>query len=139
MQVCCNRRMNGDTTKCGCHACGNNIEYPLDAHGMTIDCPHCGQSTLLGDPVPDLEPAQLTTISPEQIAAAFKGPIRKPRTSVFYQIGLLLVTFVMLVLPIIYIAMIAAAAWAIYLYATHFTFLLHPSFGGVRIWVGKLV
>src|SRR5205814_8424393 len=53
--------------------------------------------------------------------------------------GLLLVTFVMLVLPIIYIAMIAAAAWAVYLYATHFTFLLRPSYGTVRIWVGKLV
>jgi Zn-dependent protease with chaperone function len=86
-----------------------------------------------------LEPAQLTTISPEQIVAAFKGSIRKPRVSVFYHFGSLLVTLVMVILPIIYVAMIVAAGWGIYLYATHFTFLLKPGFGGARIYVGKLV
>jgi Zn-dependent protease with chaperone function len=131
--------MNGDTTKCGCHACANNIEYPVDAHGMTIDCPHCGQSTVLGDAGPELEPSQLTNISPQQIAEAFKGAIRKPRTSLVYQLGLLLVTFVMLILPVIYVAMIAAVAWGVYLFATHFTFLLKPGYGGARIYVGKLV
>jgi Zn-dependent protease with chaperone function len=131
--------MNGDTTKCGCQACGNNIEYPVDAHGMTIDCPHCGQSTLLGDTAPELEPSQLTTISPQQIAEAFKGPIRKPRTSFVYTFGLLLVTLVMVVLPVIYVAMIAAAGWGVYLYASHFTFLLKPGYGGAKIYLGKLV
>jgi Zn-dependent protease with chaperone function len=131
--------VNGDTTKCACHACGNNIEFPLEAFGQTINCPHCGENTVLGDPAPELEPAQLTAISPQQIADAFKGPIRKRRPTFFYQIGLLLVTLVMVILPIIYVAMIAAAGWGVYLYATHFTFLLTSMHGGPRIYVGKLV
>jgi Zn-dependent protease with chaperone function len=50
---------------------------------------------------------------------------------------LILVTLVMLILPVIYVGMIAAAAWGVYLYATHFTFL--SGLGGPRIWLLKAV
>jgi Zn-dependent protease with chaperone function len=69
--------------------------------------------------------------------AGFTGPINRPRTSFFYQFGLILVTLVMLILPVIYVGMIVAAAWGVYFYATHFTFL--RGFGGPRIWILKAV
>jgi Zn-dependent protease with chaperone function len=42
----------------------------------------------------------------------------------------------MLILPVMYVGMILAAAWGVYLFATHFTFLL-GGLGGPRIWFLK--
>lgn len=114
--------------KCSCSQCGNNLEFPLEGAGAIIDCPHCGQPTQL-----TLEaPPQSERPTAAELLAGFTGSIRRPRASFFYQIGLMLVTLVMLILPVVYVGMIVAAAWGVYLYATHFTFLL-GGFGGFRI------
>src|SRR5215203_4274522 len=31
--------------KCACQHCRANIEYPADAAGMTVECPHCHEQT----------------------------------------------------------------------------------------------
>ena len=31
--------------KCACEHCGGRIEYPVDAVGLSTDCPHCGKQT----------------------------------------------------------------------------------------------
>ena len=33
--------------KSACRHCGGNIEYPIEAAGMSIPCPHCQESTVL--------------------------------------------------------------------------------------------
>jgi hypothetical protein len=33
--------------KCECQHCGNHLEFPADAIGMAVDCPHCRQQTEL--------------------------------------------------------------------------------------------
>jgi hypothetical protein len=33
--------------KCSCRQCGGHIEFPAKGAGLTVDCPHCGQKTLL--------------------------------------------------------------------------------------------
>jgi DNA-directed RNA polymerase subunit RPC12/RpoP len=33
--------------KCACDKCGNHIEFPEEANGRVVNCPHCGQATLL--------------------------------------------------------------------------------------------
>jgi len=38
--------------KCSCLHCRSNIEFPADAIGTTIDCPHCGAPTELYLPEP---------------------------------------------------------------------------------------
>jgi Zn-dependent protease with chaperone function len=75
--------------------------------------------------------------SAAELLAGFTGSIRRPRTSFFYRIGLVLVTLVMLILPVVYVGMIVAAGWGVYYYATHFTFL--SGLGGPRIWMLKAV
>jgi len=39
-----------------CQACGWPIEFPAEAVGTTIDCPHCGKSTELMLALPAEEP-----------------------------------------------------------------------------------
>jgi DNA-directed RNA polymerase subunit RPC12/RpoP len=43
--------------KCPCRHCGGRIEFPTQAIGMTVDCPHCGQKTLLGRAASTTTPA----------------------------------------------------------------------------------
>jgi hypothetical protein len=33
--------------KCSCEICGENIEFPAEAAGQSIPCPHCAQNTKL--------------------------------------------------------------------------------------------
>ncbi|MDB6066222.1 MAG: hypothetical protein JWR26_2430 [Pedosphaera sp.] len=37
----------GKYLKCSCKLCGNHIEFPQEAVGATVNCPHCGQPTVL--------------------------------------------------------------------------------------------
>ncbi len=48
----------------------------------------------------------------------------RPGRLFFYQVGLVLVMVVMLILPVIYLAMVAALAWAVYYFAVHCRFLV---------------
>ena len=33
--------------KCGCAHCGNHIEFPIEAAGQYVHCPHCEEATQL--------------------------------------------------------------------------------------------
>ena len=45
--------MNGtDYVKGVCRHCGGHLEFPADAAGEHIDCPHCGQKTVLEVSIP---------------------------------------------------------------------------------------
>jgi Zn-dependent protease with chaperone function len=120
--------------KCSCSHCGNHLEFPLEGAGAIIACPHCGQQTQLTLQAPP----QSERPSAAELLAGFTGTIRRPRVSFFYQIGLILVTLVMLILPVIYVGIIIAAAWGIYLFAAHFGILL-SGLRGPRIWLLKTV
>jgi uncharacterized paraquat-inducible protein A len=39
--------------KCSCQHCGERIEYPVEAAGMTLTCPHCQTQTELMVEVPE--------------------------------------------------------------------------------------
>jgi Zn-dependent protease with chaperone function len=119
--------------KCSCAHCGTHLEFPLEGAGAIIACPNCGQQTQL---TLDAQP-QCERPSAADLLGGFTGTIRRAGASFFYQVGLILVTLVMLILPVIYVGMIAAAGYGVYYYATHFTFL--RGFGGPRIWLLKAV
>ena len=53
------------------------------------------------------------------ILSGFQGQINRPKTSLFYHVGLVLVTGTMLLLPVIYLAMVGAVAYAVYYHAVH--------------------
>jgi Zn-dependent protease with chaperone function len=123
--------------KCRCDNCGTHVEFPLEAVGMTLDCPHCKMPTQLSLDAPPLESANGKPTSP-QILNAFQSAIRQPRISVLYQIGLVLVAVLMVILPLIYLAMIAVAGWAVFYYAVHCKFLVTSMTGGPRLYLVKL-
>ncbi len=122
--------------KCSCSQCGNHIEFPVEAANAVVDCPHCSQKTQLTLEAP---PPAADKPSAAEILAGFTGPVPPTPVSFFYQIGLLLVTGVMMVLPVIYVGMVAAAVWGVWLYATHFSSLLSSTQGGGRFYLLKLV
>ncbi|MEI9865235.1 MAG: M48 family metalloprotease [Limisphaerales bacterium] len=122
--------------KCGCQNCDTHIEFPLDAAGMTVKCPHCNQSTLLSFEAPPLTSSKPTS---PMILNAFQSGIRPDRVSFFYQIGLVMVAVMMVILPLIYVALVAAAGWAVYCYAVHCRFLVLSMEGGPRFYLVKLL
>jgi Zn-dependent protease with chaperone function len=131
------------TAKSCCGSCGVHLEFPVEAAGTWIACPGCGQQTELGallvEP-PTAEPAQETaSLTAGDIAAAFTRRVPPTSTSLFYQFGLLLVTAAMVLLPVLYAGLIAAAGWAVYFWATHFHFLVTSLVGGPRVFLLKLV
>lgn len=124
------------TARCACAQCGNHIEFPLDAAGLTVNCPHCQQYTELSWTAP---PVSSDRPSAAELCAAFDGTVRRTSTSFFYPAGLLLVSVVMLLLPLVYLGFIGAAGWGLYLFATHCTSLLKPMPGGGRIYLFQLL
>lgn len=124
--------------RCSCQQCGNHLAFPIELADRVVDCPHCGRKTSLTLEAPP------PTNAPEQPSAAdlinaFGGPVRRTRAGLFYQLGLILVAGMMIILPLLYIAMIAAAAYGVYLYATHCAFLLKSMVGGVYLYMLKLL
>ncbi|MGV3774431.1 MAG: M48 family metalloprotease [Verrucomicrobiales bacterium] len=100
--------------------------------GTTITCPECGIDTLLTLPEraleEDLEPtAQITQ---EMLNQAMHGKARKQGTSIVYHIGLLAVTIAIVLLPLLYLGMVAAAAYGVFLWAKGGLFLLTLRGGG---------
>src|SRR5947209_7305430 len=84
-----------------CESCGRHIEFPADGLGMSVSCPHCGQSTTLLEDLGSRETDG--AISAAELSAAFNGPIRRYRISFIYQIALLLVACFMVILPVLYV------------------------------------
>jgi hypothetical protein len=122
--------------KCSCSACGNHIDFPLEAAGQVINCPHCGGATELSLNAP---PPASDQPSAAELVAAFEGTIARTRVSFFYRVGLVLVSLLMVLLPLVYVAMIGAAVWGVYEYATHFLFLVKGMRGGIYVYLIKLV
>ena len=103
---------------------------------MCVPCPHCGNQTELTLEAPAKSD---DVLSAPAILGAFSDSVAPTRTSFFYQLGLSLVTLTMLILPIVYIAMVLVVIWGVYVYATHFTFLLSSTRGGGRLYLIKLM
>lgn len=117
--------------RCACLRCGNTIEFPVDAAGSRIDCPHCSEPTELTLPFeaslpPESEfatahftSASSPTLTVDDMRAGFRGGIQPSTVSGLYSLGMLLSALVMLLLPLLYVGGILAVGWGVYEYATH--------------------
>ncbi len=66
---------------------------------------------------------------------AFRGEIKPVRRSIMYRVGILLVTAVMIVLPLIYVALIGLTGYAVYYHAVNHTGMLAFGSGRAKIMV----
>jgi hypothetical protein len=105
------------TAKCSCSHCGTHLEFAQQSAGEWVTCPNCQSDTELKLDLPPATDAERPSAA--QLVASFGGPIKPVRVTFFYQLGLLLVTLMMLLLPVLYLALIALAGWGVYWYATH--------------------
>lgn len=65
------------------------------------------------------------TLTRHQILAAFEAPIRPQPPSVLYRLGLALVTFAMILLPVAYLGLTGLVLYGVYWHITQNTHLLH--------------
>jgi Zn-dependent protease with chaperone function len=76
-----------------------------------------------------------TALTLDDIAGAFTGNIKRPSGGVFYTLGLFAVTGVMILLPIVYVGLVALVTYGTYYHATHhFSWL-----AGRRVWLGTVI
>lgn len=68
-----------------------------------------------------------------QLLGEFRGDIRRVRVPILYRIGILLAALVMIVLPAVYVALIAAAGWAVYYHAANHTEIVEMGTGRARL------
>src|SRR5688572_15991083 len=92
--------------KCSCASCGVHLEFPPELLNTSITCPGCSSETLLTAPESELNPVEEEKREPEKLSfatilGAFQGKVRGQGASIFYQVGLLLLTGAILVLPLI--------------------------------------
>lgn len=124
--------------KASCQECGQRIEYPALMEFESCCCPHCNATTLLQQAPPDGaeaetgSPSKLSSLDIPTLLAAFDRPIARPKVSLLYRLSLVVVSLAMVILPLVYVAMIAAAAYGVHYWATHFTSLLQFR-GGLRV------
>lgn len=109
--------------KAACVHCENALEIPLEGAGMTLQCPHCGESGVF-EPSRDEEAEEAAGPPIVEVLAGFQGAIRPPPFRPWHFCGLLLTAMMMVMLPVIYAGIIGGVAWGVYYYATRFTFLL---------------
>ena len=119
-----------------CELCDNPIEFPPDGLGLMVDCPHCGGQTALLEELSS-SPATLEGLTANDLQAAFAGPIRKPRVSISYQIALLLVAAMMVILPVVYLALVAALGYGVYWYAVTAWGMFSSWVGGIWVLLAK--
>ena len=122
--------------KCSCQHCGTHIEFPLEAAGRTLACPHCQALTELSRPAPPVADYRPTAA---EVVSAFRGSIVRPHVPLGYHAGLLLVTTMMILLPLIYVLAVLALVGGIDYYAVHYRFLVESVQGEPRWYLLKLL
>lgn len=68
----------------------------------------------------------------EEIAQAFEGPIKRPRVSLFYRLGLLVVAAAMVALPLMYVGLVGLVGWGVYFHAVNNTGILQAGISSSR-------
>src|SRR5687768_4833168 len=121
---------NAGFSKCPCQACGQHLEFPLEAAGRVISCPQCSQETELriaeiaaeegAATEPEGAVEQGPALSATEVAAAFGERVARTRASLMYKAGLALVSLGMVLLPLLYVAFIGAVGAGVYYWATYF-------------------
>jgi Zn-dependent protease with chaperone function len=121
-----------------CEYCGQHIEFPAEAVGVKVACPHCASETTLVGKLRE-SPAAADEITAAELKAALEGVVPRRRISVFYQAGLLLVALFMILLPLGYLTFATFAGYCVWWYAVHARAIFSGVSGGVHLLILKVV
>lgn len=127
--------MDEKLIKSQCQRCDQSIEFPPEGLGLVIECPHCGQTTTLGDGITQTTEA----LSAGELRAAFAEAVPHSKVHLLYQLAVFLVAVFMILLPVIYVGLIVLAGWGVYWYAVHAKVILTGFAGGIPSFLFKLV
>ena len=107
--------LQGKVVKCGC---GKRIQIPDSASRKAVEpnAPKTNKKTSSKGSVANPHSKRLTQ---QQILAAFKSDIEPVRVSLAYRLVTALVSVVMLLLPLVYISIIAGVGFGVYYHAVH--------------------
>ncbi|MEN6452519.1 MAG: M48 family metalloprotease [Thermoguttaceae bacterium] len=140
-----------------CSKCRASFRVKDELAGRRGKCPKCQELLTVPAAAPTptaaVKPGVVETqpsgsspgISPGSVLAAFHGKIEPVPSTWTYRLGLLLVGLVMVLLPLVYLGVICLVAWAMYLHATHDTWIMTASRNprielmAVIIYLGPLV
>jgi Zn-dependent protease with chaperone function len=75
----------------------------------------------------------------EDLLSSMSKPLPRKGAGFFYQMGLLIVTGAMVMLPVLYAALIGVVGWGVWHYAVHYRFLLANMHGGFRLFMLKIL
>jgi Zn-dependent protease with chaperone function len=126
-----------------CCSCRTTFRVKDEHAGKRGKCPRC--QTAINVPAttePEPQPAILKSLSIRDILNAFHGVIDPvPRTGA-YRVGIVIVTLAMLLLPVIYLGLMAGVVYLLFLHATvnvHATSQMRSWYATVFLYVGPLV
>jgi len=105
---------------------------------MSVECPGCGIATILRDES-NLASVTSVEITAADLQSALAGPVPRRHISIFYQFGLLLVAFFMVLLPLFYFAFTCLAGYGVYWYADHGRALFSSFTGGIYVLMLKMI
>lgn len=121
-----------------CQHCGQHIEFPAEGAGMRVPCPHCAVETILNEER-HATPDAGEEITAAELKTALDGAAPPRRVSIFYQAGLLVVAFFMVLLPVAYLAFATFIAYCVYWYALHGLALFSSLAGTFQLLILKVV
>jgi len=84
-------------------------------------------------------PEKTDQITAAELKAAFEGVVQRRRISLFYQAGLLMVTFFMVLLPLAYLAFASFVGYSVYWYGIHARVLFTSFHGGIHVFILKTI
>lgn len=123
------------TAKCACTACGVHIEFPAELAGSTVCCPQCQESTQLTAGLAE----NTVELDVPTIVRAFGARVPETRVSLPYRAGLLVVSAAMVLLPVIYVALIALCGFGVWMWATRCYGILTLRGGGIYVYSAQLL
>lgn len=116
-----------------CSACQKQFRVADKHLGRTGACPACRATITIGDPAAPTSkstterksqkvkpsPAATPQLTEANLRAALVGPMRPVRATLTYRLGLLVATFVVLLTPVVYLALITATGYGVYYHAVN--------------------
>ena len=128
-----------------CKKCSSAFRAPDIALGKQAACPKCSESiTIAAQPSATAKPrakdppvgttkreaaADAKRLTTERMLAAFQGPIEPVKTTRLYRVGILLSLATMLLLPLVYLGLIAGASYLVYYHGVNHTVIFAEARG----------